>query len=212
MMEQSSNESPARQSRLVQCLFYSHVWTTHLLRHAGLGNFNNAVLAELAVVSNLAVMFRQQAQMRLGLAGLLAHRNCLDKLGTNYPILPAPLILAPDPAVPAAALESAVSLLSTTTASYDKVTLLVHMNDAPAFANAYHHVDQFSILWDIADPPTGVLECLASVLADNDCITPQRWCGLHLCNHPLRALAAAGERRALLQSVLDEFPRLQPAA
>lgn len=200
-----------KQPRQVQCIFYSHIWSVSMVKHAGLGEMDNSILVELGVNSNIAPMFRAQAATREGLAGLLAG-NSLKKLGKELKSVPAPLILAPRPAVPAATLESAVSLLSYAEGEYEKITLLVHISDVPRFAGAYHHVDQFSVLWDIADFPDSNLVRMAKVLVEAQCITRERWRGFHFCNHPRRQVADFASRKDALLGIVNEFPQLTVAA
>lgn len=199
------------QERLVQCVFYSHVWTVHLLKHADLGPLANAVLAELAIESHLAPVFREQQKTRYGLAGLLAFSDCLDKLGGNYTNVPAPLILAPNPGVTEVTMESAVALLGSVSGPYDKATLLVHIADAARFANAYQYVDEFRVLWDLADFPNASIAALGDVLARARCLEDGRWRGFHLCSHPLRPTGDLQERRQAFAEAFEQYPALAAA-
>lgn len=200
------------EQRRIQCVFYSHVWAIHILQQANLGPMSNTVLVELAVQSNLAPVFRAQKKERYGLAGLLAFNDCLDKIGTTYQQLSAPIVLAPNPMVTEATLESAVALLATTEGPYDKATLLVHINDAPQFSDAYQHVDEFHILWDLADAPNVALQNLCAILAKTHCLNQDTWGGFHLCSHPMRPLADADERRTMFDQIIGEHPALAVAA
>ena len=179
-----------------------------MLKYAQLGEFDNCVLVELATNSNLAPLFGEQGKRRYGLAGLLSLKDALERLGANFKNIPAPLILAPNPSVTEATMESAVALLGPATGPYNQAALLVHVNDAPKFANAYHHVDRFDILWDTADLPNIALEQLTRVLVENRCISVDRWGAFRLCRHPYRTSADAAERKATLQGILSEFPLL----
>jgi hypothetical protein len=192
--------------RTLRCVFYSHIWSIHRLALAGLGDFNNDVLAELAVDSHLAPVFRRQFETRWGLAGVLTSSDCLDLISEKYPYVPAPLILAPNPSVSVSALESAVSVLASTPGQFTQATLLVHVDDAAKFAGCYAHIERFSVLWDLADLPSLALEQLATVLAEHDCLAPGRWAGLHVCRHPLRPVPDWEERRSDWQQIAGEFP------
>lgn len=183
-----------------------------MLQQAGLNSDNTEIFAELATDSHLAPVFNKQSYRRFGLAGLLSFQNCLDKLAITYKNVPAPLVLAPNPAVTPEVLVSAVALLEATQSTATRITLLVHVNDAAKFAHAFQYIHQFGILWDIADPPNLCLEQLAQLLADNHCISPERWAGLFLCNHPWRASADTDNRGTILNTILGEFPQLQSAA
>jgi hypothetical protein len=194
--------------RPIQCIFYSHVWAIHMLKHAGLGSFENQVLIELATISNLAAIFGEQGKARFGLAGMLRLSGRLEQFAQEFKNVPARLILAPKPEIPASALCSAVGLLATTPSFYQKATLLVHLNDAPQFASAYPYVNCFSMLWDIADVPTPTLVQLAQILVENHCITQETWRGFHLYKHPNRPVPDMKDRLATLKSILDDYPTL----
>jgi hypothetical protein len=199
-------------TRQVRCIFYTHVWSVHALQQAGLKLNNNELLAELATDSHLAPVFNKQAYKRFGLAGLLSFHNCLDKLGFNYKNIPAPLILAPNPSVTPEVMVSAVALLESTMSNATRITLLAHINDAGKFIQAFPYIHQFGILWDIADYPNLNLELLSQLLADNHCMSSNRWAGLFLCNHPWRTCPDAENRKNMLNTILGEYPLLQSVA
>ena len=198
--------------RTVHCVFYSHVWCIHLIDQAGLGELDNAVLIELANESHLAPVFSRQKNTRYGLPGLLVLPDQLEKLATQFRNLPAPLVLAANPKTTTVALESAAALLATVDNAYDKAVLLVHVNDAAEFINTYDYMDSFSILWDLADLPNRCLQNLTEVLANNHCLTDERWDGLHLCQHPRRPLIDADQRYTVWQNTLAEYPGIAIAA
>lgn len=199
------------QQRSVECLFYSHVWVVHMLKHLNLGPLDSTVLVELAESSNLAPVFGEQAKARYGLAGLLHLSGRLEKLTQTFKNVAAPLVLAPRPQVSVDALCSAVGLLSTTPASFERVLLLVHIDDATKFRSAYPAVSCFRVLWDVADAPTASLVHMAEALAENHCISQQTWEGFRWYNHPHRKLADAEERLHNLQQAVREYPQLMSA-
>ncbi len=192
----------------LHCLFYSHVWTVHMLKNLKLGDWDKTVLVELAVNSNLAPVFGMQGKPRYGLSGMLRLGAKLEQLGQTYKYVPAPLLLAPQPNIPAAALCSAVGLTASSPSIYENVVLLVHVSEAPQFTDAYAYVNHFSIVWDIADPPTQSLVTLAEVLMANGCVSQESWKGFILYQHPNRVLADAQARRKALESVLQDYPLL----
>ncbi|MEY3220281.1 MAG: hypothetical protein RIT27_1638 [Pseudomonadota bacterium] len=195
-------------NRPVNCLFYSHVWAIHMLKHAGISSFEKQVLIELAVSSNLAPVFGEQGKARYGLAGLLRLAGKLEQFVQTFKYVPAPLILAPRPEISAPALCSAVNLLPITTSDFQSVTLLVHIDDAPLFLSAYQAVSKFSILWDLADAPTPALVQLAELLTTHAFLTKETWAGFHLYKHPNRPIVDADNRRDLFQQTFQDFPDL----
>ncbi len=200
------------ETRTVQCIFYSHPWAVHMLKHAGLGEFDaNQVLVELAEVSNLAPVFGEQGKARWGLAGLLRLSGRLEQLVQTFKNVPSPVVLSPKPEVPAASLCAAAGMLAHTPGPHAKATLLINIQDAELFIPVYPHVDRFSILWDLADPAHGGLVKLAEVLAANHCLTPETWAGFHVYKHPNRAVSDAEQRRADFNRILEEFPALAVA-
>lgn len=194
--------------RPLHCVFYSHVWAIHMLKHAGLGKFDKSVVIELAAASNFAPVLGLQGKARFGLGGLLRLGARLEQLGQEVKYVPAPLVLAPNPPLPVAALCSAAAMLPHATSEYEKAVLLVNIHEAVEFADTYAYMSEFTVLWDIADEPGPGLGRLAEALADSQCLDPQRWRGFKLYRHPNRALPDADQRQAALQSVLDEYPLL----
>ncbi len=195
-------------NRPVHCLFYSHVWAIHMLKYAGIKNFEKQVLVEVATSSNLAPVFGEQGKARYGLAGLLRLAGKLEQFTQTFKYVPAPLILAPKPEVSIPALCSAVNLLSVSPSDFEGVILLIHVDEAPLFASAYQTVSKFSILWDLADAPTPALVKLAETLATNSFLNKETWAGFHLYKHPNRPILDVETRRDLFQQTFQSFPEL----
>jgi hypothetical protein len=185
------------------------VWAVHLLKQAGFNNLDNHILVELATTSNLAPVFGEQGKPRFGLAGMLRLSGRLEQFAQEFKNVPARLILAPKPEIPAAALCSAVGLLATTPSLYQKVILLIHINEASQFLAAYPYVNHFSIFWDIADNPSAALVSLAEILVNNQLLTSETWQGFHFYRHPNRPVPEIKERLAAFENVLQEFPSLK---
>jgi len=182
-----------------------------MLKNIKLWNWEKTVLVELAVNSNLAPVFGMQGKPRYGLAGMLRLGAKLEQLGQPYKYVPAPLLLAPLPAISAGALCSAVGLVATSPSTYEDLVLLVHVSEAAQFADAYVHVNHFSILWDIADPPVQSLINLADVLVANGYVSQATWKGFTLYQHPNRTLPDAQARRKEFENVLQDYPLLTAA-
>lgn len=200
-------------TRPLRCIFYSHVWAIHMLKQAGLGAFDDKhVLVELAENSHLAAVFGEQGKPRFGIAGLLRLSGRLTQLTQTFKNVPAPLILAPRPGMTAAMLCSAAALLHTTPGEFETATLLVHIDDAPLFANAYAHVDQFSLLWDVQDPPTPALVKLAQTLAEQQVLSQDNWRGFNLYRHPNRSSPESAERLQHFKTLLQDYPLLSGQA
>lgn len=199
------------QPRPIHCIFYSHAWAVHMLKYAGVNPDENPVVVELATASNLAPVFGEQGKARYGLSGLLRLSGRLEQFAQLHKNVIAPLVLAPRPEIPASALCSAVGLLGSTPSPYQKVYLLVHIDDAPKFAGAYPHAQKFSILWDLGDEPTAALGPLAEALVDNHCVSSETWGGFDFYQHPNRPVPDAAERQEAFQQVLREYPLLAGA-
>jgi len=99
------------EKRPLHCVFYSHVWAVHMLKAANLGDMNKLVFIELASASNFASVFGLQGKARYGLAGLLQLGGRLEQVAQTLKYVPAPMVLAPHPPVPSAALCSAAAML-----------------------------------------------------------------------------------------------------
>lgn len=215
----------------LHCLIYSHNWCVYDLESTGLAT-PHSLLVELAQESHLAPVVGWHGRPRPGLAPLLApplerrwfsrprlvtgsatplERRLRDSART-YPGLAAPLVLAADPPLGRAALESGVPLLAETPSRHTETILLVHISDAPWLVNVFHYATRFSVLWDIADLPSTDLPRMADVLTRHHCLKPEYWGGFHLCENPARAIPDAAERRAVWRGLLAEFPALAAAA
>lgn len=215
----------------LHCLIYSHSWCVYSLESAGLVS-QKSLLVELAQESHLAPVFGWHGRPRPGLApllvppmerrwlgrsrlatgaGLALEKRLRDGIG-SFPGLSIPLVLAADPPLARAALESGVPLLAEAPSDYAETVLLVHISDAPWLINAFHYPARFSVLWDIADLPSTALPRMAEVLARHHCLTPEHWGGFQLCENPARAVPDAAERRTVWRSLLAEHPVLTAAA
>jgi hypothetical protein len=195
-------------NRPVQCIFYSHVWAIHMLKHAGVANFEKQVLIEVATSSHLAPVFGEQGKARYGLAGILRLAGKLEQFVQTFKYVPAPLILAPKPEISAPALCSAVNLLPICPSDFEGVILLIHVDDAPLFVSAYQTVNKFSIFWDLADAPTPALVNLAETITKYGFLTKETWAGFHLYKHPNRPISNLESHRDLFQQTFQSFPDL----
>lgn len=209
----------------LHCLIYSHNWCVHRLESTPLIG-KRTLLVELAQESHLAPVFRQHGQPQGGLAPLLApplqrrwfgrwglangpHERLEAVLGASihmWPGLSVPLVLAADPPLSKAALESAVALLSETPSGFEQIVLLIHISDVPWLITPYQYAQRFSVMWDIADLPSAALPRMAEVLARSHCLAPERWGGFHLSSHPSRLPADLTARHEIWRTLLAEFP------
>ncbi len=189
--------------RPVHAVIYSHVWAVQALAQAGIGELQDAAVVELAVNSNLQPVFEAVPRPRPGLAGLLMPGTALDQVLQSVHGLPWPIALAPRPAVPVAALGSAVALLESTASRHDRIVLMVHVAELPQLLPALAGVSDFRVLWDLADAPSFALASAGEALAASGALAPDRWRGFHLYQHADRPVAHAAARRAELLAVLQ---------
>jgi hypothetical protein len=196
-------------SRPIHCLFYSHVWTIYQLEELGLVKPGDEMLLELGLESRFSDVFGRHEKRR-GLIRLMKPGVNLHMLAYQPQSLHVPIILAPNPAETVEALLASLSLVATIESPIDRVTALVHINDGPLFADAYPLMDDFSIVWDVADFPNPALLALAESLVKEQCLSQDKWKGIHLCNHPGRQLPANKVRESMLRNALNEFPVLNP--
>lgn len=195
----------------LHCVFYSHEWSIFQLESLGLiKTAKEEMILELAQESNFATVFGRP-EKRKGLIRLLRPGINLHMLAFRPEALGVPMVLAPVPAVPVESLVSAVALIPTLFSPIEKVTVLVHVNDGPAFADAFPLMSDFSIVWDTADYPTNALTELTQSLASANCLSKDKWKGFYLCNHPNRQFPDYKERESLLRKLLGDFPVLSPA-
>lgn len=197
-------------TRHIHCLFYSHVWTIFQLESLGLIKPGNEMLLELALESRFSDVFGRHEKRR-GLIRLMKPGMNLYMLAYRPESLNIPIILASNPPATVESLIAALSLVTTVESPIDKITVLMHINDGPLFANAYPLMTDFSIVWDVADFPNSSLLALTESLVKEQCLSQDKWKGFHLCNHPGRELPENRSRESMLRNLLTEFPILNPA-
>lgn len=201
--------------RKIHCVFYSHIWCVHKLAHlandVASKNLRKCMFVETATHSNLAVAFKVHTKMRYGLTGLLVMPSGLPKLATEFAHVAGPLALGPNPAVSPEMVESSVAIMPNIEGPIEDIFLLVNLNDAAKLAGILQYVDQFKILWDLADLPNKSFEVLSQVLLDNDCLSPERWSGITLYEHPKRHVPDIELRRETWSSLLEANPLVAAA-
>ncbi len=197
--------------KVIECVFYSHVWSIYELEKLGFLTFEDALIVELAAESRFAPVFDKTDKSHKGIVALLQPGVHLHKLAIRQPGIKAPVILAPNPPVPIDIQLSAVSLLPSVESSVEKMILMIHVNDAAQFAGAYAVSDTFSIVWDVADYPGAELSELGRTLLNRQCLNRETWKGFFLCNHPHRHLPDIALRESILRALLKEFPTLEAA-
>jgi|GEM_PF-846009 len=195
--------------RPVHCVFYAHIWSVYCLEQAlGLSEPKTTMLVELATQSHLGYALAPFNETRDSLLGLLQPGRHVHQLSQRYSGIAAPMVLAPVKPAQLSDVLNALALLPHDRSPSKKAVVLVNLSDAALFAPAYENMTDFSILWDSADLPDASLPTLAKLLAGQHCLGQGRWGGFKLCSHKLRAVADAGQRMAILQGLLAEFPEL----
>jgi hypothetical protein len=198
-------------SRPIHCIFYSHVWSIFQLEALGLIKADgDEMLLELALESKFSTVF-SRPEKRRGLIRLLRPGINLHMLAYKPESLNVPIILASNPQTTPDLLIEALSLISAVESPIDKITALVHINDAPQFTAAYPLMCDFSIVWDVVDFPNAALSALSESLVMEQCLSKDKWKGFYLCNHPSRQLPDNKARESVLRNVLNDFPVLHPA-
>ncbi|MBK8814913.1 MAG: hypothetical protein IPN42_05110 [Methylococcaceae bacterium] len=195
----------------IECLFYSHVWTIYELENLGFIKTGDELLMELATESRFAPVFDRSEKTSKGIVSLLQPGFSVHKLAFRHSAIKAPIVLAPNPPVAIDHQLAALSLLPSIENHADKVIVLIHVNDAPSFAPAFAIMDNFSIVWDMADFPGIALSALGRSLLNQQCLNKETWKGFFLCNHPNRKLPDIKIRESVLKMLLNEFPVLKAA-
>lgn len=197
--------------KVIECVFYSHVWSIYELEKLGFVTSGDETIIELAAESRFAAVFDKSDKSHKGILALLQPSVHLHKLAIRQPGVRAPVILAPNPPVPVDILLSAVPLLPSVESAAEKIIMMIHINDAALFAGAYAVADTFSIVWDLADYPGTELSELGRTLLNRQCLNRERWKGFFLCNHPHRQLPDISLRESIIRELLKEFPALKAA-
>jgi len=163
----------------LDCLFYTSPATLPAFLATDAARvLLGATLVELAPRPTLAFALNQETPAHYpGLAGLLGGLPLAD-LALAHARLPAPLVPAPGAPVALATLRAALCVLREKAAAADHLTLLVHVDDAPALGACLHLADRFGIAWDaLAHPETGLLD-FARWLRDEALLTAANFSGL----------------------------------
>lgn len=197
-------------SRSLHCLFYSHVWSIFQLETLGILKPGNGLLLELALDSKFAPVFGMTEKQK-GLPSLLQPGIQLDQLTYKPDNVSAPIILAPNPPALSETLIAALALVESTDSPVADVTVLIHLNDAPHFSDAYPYMKDFAIVWDIADYPNSALTELTEVLVNGEHLSQASWKGFYLCNRQTGQLPEHKARELSLRTLLNDFPTLAPA-
>lgn len=198
-------------SRPIHCLFYSHVWSVYQLEALGLIKAGGDLLLELALESRFAPVFARSGIQHKGITELLQPGFELQKLAYQPKNINNPIVLASNPSATVDALIAVLSLVKTVESPVDSVAVLIHINDALQFVDAYPLMDDFAIIWDVADFPNTALLALTESLAKEQCLSKDKWKGFHLCSHPGRQLPDTKARESILRNLLKDFPALSPA-
>jgi hypothetical protein len=194
------------KNRPLHCVFYSHSWSVYLLEALNILNPKTDIILELALESNLCAVVNPTNKAQRNILGLLQGDIHLQQLGSRFKGINAPLVLAPQHRVPLNLLLSAFALVNSDESVLEKAIVLVDINDAHTFINAYAYMSAFSIVWDIADYPTESLPQLAELLVNEQYLTEQSWAGFYVCNHKQRQLVDSEQRKTLLAELINAFP------
>ncbi|MGF1525819.1 MAG: hypothetical protein ACFCBW_03370 [Candidatus Competibacterales bacterium] len=193
--------------RTLHCLLYSHPWVVHCLEQGGFDALDDAVLVELGTPTLAAVLGASLGD-RPGITALLQGSVDLATLAEDTRGLPAPVIFAPQPALPVSLLSAATGLLATASGPFDRAILLVNVIEVPSLVAALAPVDDFSCLWDLADPPSNALPKALEALAQTGHLQTDQWCGLRDYSHPQRQVSDLNARRYAFHHALAIYPVL----
>ena len=217
---------PTDITPVLRCIFYSHPWAAFNMDIKVQGDLQNKVYVEFAQTSQLATAVGQGgAGPRPGLQGALRYQAFSSSRKTSlfsffsgrrkdpflgvaakFPGLPAPLILAPDSSVsPAAQVAALISALNASAQTTSQIDILVHYQEALEFSGIFPHVDQFLMLWDLADLPDKKLVSLSQELVSQNYITDELWGGFHLCHSKNRPVSDEPQREYYFRQILNEY-------
>lgn len=207
-------------AKTLHCIFYSHPWATLLLNQIKSIRFIDGVLIELSNQHILSHVIKTKSKKHRYLTQVLSAyqpmeggflqffsgktEDALQLAREKCDELPAPIIFAP-PQISALNQIAALKICASQASLYQQLIVLIHYEEAEAFAGLYDYMDKFHILWDIADLPTAQLTRLTQLLV-NHSLTQQRWGGFHLCHHPRRPVADKEQRYEFFESVIATYP------
>ena len=191
----------------IELVFHSHPWATHQLEQTGLLLPQyRTLLVEAECESQLRLLARQIPNRSPGPVALLRQPRSLaiERISRRLPRIPAPLVLAPIPAVSPSTLLASLMVLDTVELEYDRVLLLASVANAEQLVPLYGMVDRFHILWDVADYPSRALTECTALLRDHADLDNARWGGIKLCNHDFRSSEEHEENLERFQEAILE--------
>jgi hypothetical protein len=188
----------------IEMIFYTHPWTIHLLaQEQVIDKHADSVLIEVSDSPNLLVLCPDSTARSQGTLGLLRRpsRIALRSLAQSYKLIPAPVVLAPNPPAPTQLVIDSLLVLDNKIDHCDVVYLLCHIANARRFSAVFGICDRFKLVWDAADYPSETLvDCMAALDASG-CLTGGRWGGITVCNHWMRQSADIEYNRRVVQDV-----------
>jgi hypothetical protein len=191
-------------------VFCSHTWAIQKLESAKLDLQNIGLIVELSINSNLAPMFNQVAVKRPGVAGLLSPKASAQQLAQKFDGLPAPLLLAAHPPVPAVAIANGVANLRQQDVGGKDIVLFVNVVDANNLWSVFGQADTVRVLWDMADPPNFALAQLGDQLAKHDGIATDSWEGVFFYRDERRRGAVDNvSAQKAYKEILADYPGLK---
>lgn len=162
----------------MNAIIYTHPSILEPLAVAPLRDLVRDLLIEVAPEPSLTVTLGLDTPVAFpGLAGILGGQVALDDLKIEHPSLPAPIVLGPGKRLSPHLMSAAVASLDESGRG-DRVTLLLHLDDATALSRALARVDRIALAVDTADRPGESLPELAEFLTREELLGG--WDGLFL--------------------------------
>lgn len=190
------------QPRRLHVVFYSHPWAVYALKGSRFGDRGSTLVVEMSPRSRIAAVFDAQNRPRFGLPGLLADQDRINIVGDSFKGLELPLALSPYPPSSVELMTAAASLLPGIDSPFQQYLLLLPVDEAPQFRRLYPYCDRFTVLWDLADPPSADLPGVAKSISQAGCWSAETWGGFLWYSHPSRNVPDVGRRMGLIREAM----------
>lgn len=189
----------------IEMVFYTHPWSIHLLKDMGIINTDsNTVIIEVCNEPSLSIVCPDRNVKSNGTLPLLRRpiKSELAEMAKSYSLIPAPIILAPNPPTSESLLIDSLLVLDNKIDDTDVVILACHVSHAERFASVLPICDRFSIAWDTSDYPSDKLEKCVNTLVGSGCLDEEKWGGFHYGNHWLRSSDDSGKNEEIIHRSL----------
>ena len=161
----------------IECIIYQNPLAIRHLSAVGVRDDGRSLIIEMSAASVLAPVFDQQAQSRLGIAGLLSGTP-LSSLGRSFEGVRNPIVLGSRPAVPVYSSLGAAAHMRNIEIPFERVLVMVHLAELDRLSYLLQLASRFVILLADSDPVPFALPAKVQLMARMQVLDSSSWGGL----------------------------------